>query len=1109
VKADTQKKDRGYRLLKDQDSESVLMGLRFPFLPDFLKDNSLLGEAIPERLHEHCQRWVQFVESLWREEDITYSLGFLWTPNCDKKAGASGELLVAQTPSFTGIQEGESRTDIFLLIRYRVDSAASGKRNPVSPLNSDSLRTELGQAAKAFGFAVDWLTEKELESFSVVASESYGYEVRQREVRMPINLAHVERYYDKDLDIKALSFLKRGAYAVQPWLGPAGAFLVPFETLSTQSHQVLVLIVLKPQELKPLLEGQLNWLEEWASRLEKLADDNGSPRDSSITTNIEADTEFKETKNSTVVDVAQTTSSKTYKAKFCHEETDGENRKLVSVTDTTPLAKSRNETTVYPGKQSTTTIQKQEVKGAGSFSSKDPGARWLARDLAANARRLGRPFLLRAFCLSKDSDAAKQVAQAITGMVSETPSFFIPPGEEQPRESRAEYLRLEPSALTRALELTNQLTMPREGIETETLLQEAELQDWPWLRNLPYLVDARGAATLFRFPVSVSGGVAGVEVRQRPPDFHPGVRRKVGNAGTINLGELHSGGLLNLPVNDLIKHVLVTGFTGSGKTNTIIHILQQLKKMDKPFLVIETAKKEYRGLLNVLGFKADKKLRIYTLGDETTVPFRINPFALLPGVRVETHIARLRTCFEAAMPSLPWIPSILGEALGLIYAQHGWRYFHRGTFDGGNFPRMPELCSKMLQIIKTRHYSDNITQDVMAATETRLKPLLIGSLGRMFDTSKALPDGFFTNPVVLELNDLNPQDRSLVTMFLLTFLREHREQDAIQHPIAKPDDNELTSLSWKLRHVTVVEEAHNIMGRVVSHEGSEVTADTRAQAVEAFCQLLAEVRALGEGMIIADQSPSKLAPDAMRNTNLHIAHQLRDGRDREAIALAMIMEPAQQEFLAKLEEGQASVFYTGLQKATFLRVPNCVLKDTRLTEPLQRWHGYAPATDENVITFMSRISSSQSQIVLFRNGEIHRKPNPECDAPDCQENCEIYHRVRKAANDPDVLRSFERILKDLVLKPDSSVSVWDSIAYFAWGIATGECHYNVMPRSREAARCFFIQMWTRISGSDVVVPTAISHFERAYDHDKFAARFQQDAKNQQAKSPATANPLIL
>jgi hypothetical protein len=142
-------------------------------------------------------------------------------------------------------------------------------------------------------------------------------------------------------------------------------------------------------------------------------------------------------------------------------------------------------------------------------------------------------------------------------------------------------------------------------------------------------------------------------------------------------------------------------------------------------------------------------------------------------------------------------------------------------------------------------------------------------------------------------------------MFLLTWLREYRELHQ----------------GRTLQHVTIVEEAHNVLSDVQAVTNTEITADTKAKAVSAFANMLSEVRAYGEGLIIADQSPEKLTPDAMRNTNLQIAHQLRDQHDREAIARAMIMDDVQQAYLGKLRIGEAALFRTGLERATFITVP--------------------------------------------------------------------------------------------------------------------------------------------------------------------------------------------
>ena len=148
-------------------------------------------------------------------------------------------------------------------------------------------------------------------------------------------------------------------------------------------------------------------------------------------------------------------------------------------------------------------------------------------------------------------------------------------------------------------------------------------------------------------------------------------------------------------------------------------------------------------------------------------------------------------------------------------------------------------------------------------------------------------------------------------MFLLILLREHRQMQARRSG----------ETSAGLRHLLLVEEAHRIMENVAAVGNSEVAADTRAKAVRMISDFLVEMRAYGQGVLIAEQSPEKLAPDAVRNTNLKIGHMLPGRQDREALAAAMIMDEAQERFMGKLRVGQAATFMTGFEKATFMSVP--------------------------------------------------------------------------------------------------------------------------------------------------------------------------------------------
>ncbi|HNZ02192.1 MAG TPA: ATP-binding protein [Anaerolineaceae bacterium] len=524
---------------------------------------------------------------------------------------------------------------------------------------------------------------------------------------------------------------------------------------------------------------------------------------------------------------------------------------------------------------------------------RDPGAELVGKIYTEYLKSLDEPFIMVIQALSPNPNSAWTVARSFASSMAssnnlETDASSLPSSSDLvvPRN---------PDEYSRALNTFTNLLWSAWG-ETKSGLHK---------ERLPFLCGASGASSAFRFPISIRGGVPGIAIRQQPPDFEPGQRPGDVTRDQVLLGTYRRGGRAIVRLNDLSRHTLITGFTGSGKTNTVLFLLNQIwKDHHIPFLVIEAAKKEYRALSRVPGFE---DLLIFTLGDETTSPFRLNPFELLPGVRLEAHLGRLQACFDAALPQFGILPSIIAEAMEEIYKSKGWKLTDRaGENETRLFPTMRDLYTEVIRVAETRGYAGETYHNIRAAASGRIGSLLRGSKGRMFGCQHSFPaELIFNRPVILELNDLNEDDKALTMMYLLTWLREYREIHPANH----------------LQHLTVVEEAHNVLSNTQSVGNTEIAADTKAKSVGAFSNMLSEVRAYGEGLVIADQSPEKLAPDAMRNTNLQIAHQLRDRRDREAIARAMIMDDEQCNFLGKLRVGEAAIFQTGLERATFVRIP--------------------------------------------------------------------------------------------------------------------------------------------------------------------------------------------
>jgi hypothetical protein len=373
-----------------------------------------------------------------------------------------------------------------------------------------------------------------------------------------------------------------------------------------------------------------------------------------------------------------------------------------------------------------------------------------------------------------------------------------------------------------------------------------------------------------------------------------------------------TGQWLELEAADFVKHSFITGVTGSGKTESCFFLLDQLwREQGVPFLVLEPAKREYRALRNYPGFEC---LRVFTLGDESgrEPPFRMNPFEVPEGIHVQTHIDLLRSLFNASFAGLyAPMPYLLEEALYAIYAERGWD-LTRGECGGHRlpserFPTLSDLCAKVEEVVEQAGYDPEVTQNVQTALRVRLNSLRIGAKGLMLDTTCSTSmEELLGSPTVLELAALGDPEVVAFLMGLLWLrLYEHRFAQG-------PNP---------LKHVTILEEAHRLMARHIQFSGHPEVSNVRAQAVEVFCNMLAELRAFGEALLIVDQSPTKLHPDVLKNTNLKMVHRLVVQEDREAIGGCTNMRGAQIRALATLATGQAVAYAEGMKEPFLVQVP--------------------------------------------------------------------------------------------------------------------------------------------------------------------------------------------
>jgi hypothetical protein len=392
----------------------------------------------------------------------------------------------------------------------------------------------------------------------------------------------------------------------------------------------------------------------------------------------------------------------------------------------------------------------------------------------------------------------------------------------------------------------------------------------------------------------------------------------------IMIGEItdrgtKTGNWLCVRRQDLARHGLIVGLTGSGKTNSCFWLLDQIWDNGRgvPFLVVESAKSEYRKLIENPRFRG---LRVFTVGDDTVSPLRLNPFEIPSGILVQTHIDYVKSLFSAAFVLYPPMPYVLEQCIQEIYEDRGWDIARntnsRGIESVRSYPTLADLAAKIPVVVDRMGYEHRIAMDVKAGLLARINQLRLGGgkglmLAARYTTNTSI---LFESPCILELKQIVSDDEKAFIMGLLLIrLYEHCELRHSQPPA--------------LAHVTLIEEAHRLLRNVSTEQSSDVAANPKGRAIEVFANILSEIRAYGEGILVAEQIPVKLAPDVIKNTGIKIIHRLVARDDREVVGNTVNLDEVQMRYLATLRTGEAVAWTEHTKKASLIQVPLFPTKD--------------------------------------------------------------------------------------------------------------------------------------------------------------------------------------
>lgn len=372
----------------------------------------------------------------------------------------------------------------------------------------------------------------------------------------------------------------------------------------------------------------------------------------------------------------------------------------------------------------------------------------------------------------------------------------------------------------------------------------------------------------------------------------------------IELGCLHHmgedyGSRIQLSKKDLAAHTFITGSTGSGKSNTVYKLLQELKK-DVKFMVIEPAKGEYKEV-----FGGHKDVTVYgTNPYKYNKLLQINPFSFPEDIHVLEHVDRVVEIFNACWPMYAAMPAILKESIERSYEECGWNL--RTSKGKGLFPTFDTLLEVLPKVIDDSSYSSDTSSDYKGALVTRVRSLTRGIHGQIFDGDIDAEQLFNTNTIVDISRIGSAETKSLLMGILVLKLQEFRMSE------------DVTSNSG-LRHVTVLEEAHNLLKKTSGDQGQE-GANVQGKSVEMIANAIAEMRTYGEGFIIADQSPGLMDMSVIRNTNTKIIMRLPDETDRHLVGKAAGLTEEQIVEIARLGTGVAATYQSGWTEAVLCKV---------------------------------------------------------------------------------------------------------------------------------------------------------------------------------------------
>ena len=496
-----------------------------------------------------------------------------------------------------------------------------------------------------------------------------------------------------------------------------------------------------------------------------------------------------------------------------------------------------------------------------------------------------------------------------------------------------------------------ELRHPLFGLKQDMIIEDRAFNVYPSIVTATTSLSGKELAYSLNFPQKSIAGLPVIECAEFGRNvvtydlaYENSEQLELGNIFHMNHIEENR---VELAKKSLASHTFITGSTGSGKSNTVYQLIEKARKKNVKFLVVEPAKGEYKHV-----FGTYKDVSVFGTNPSLTPILRINPFSFPEGVHVLEHLDRLVEIFNVCWPMYAAMPAVLKSAVEKSYKDCGWDMIRSvNTYGEVLYPSFADVAKNIKEIIDNSEFDKDNKGAYKGSLLTRLESLTNGINGMIFTCDEISNEALFDENVIVDLSRVGSSEtKSLIMGMLVLKLQEYRMTS--------------NAMNVELKHITVLEEAHNLLKKTSTEQSSE-SANLIGKSVEMLTNAIAEMRTYGEGFIIADQAPGLLDMSVIRNTNTKIIMRLPDQTDRELVGRAANLNEDQITELAKLPCGVAAVYQNEWVQPVLCKI------DKHKT--VDKEYEHKPEEEIYLDAYSQKVSDSLLDCIM--NKELFRKGN--------------------------------------------------------------------------------------------------------------------------------------